>query len=521
MVQSNGFQVLTVDAPRASAVSRPWSGVAALLVVCAVLAACSLTQSQSFWATDRIAELDRALTKNDFDLADRLIERYDGVLSPGKALDLGIRRGSLEVVGHYLLVSGINKALDDDGVTALIRAVQSAPERKREAIVRRLLAAGADPMATDRFGRSAIDYANFSGNPALALFLESGGSAYYRSGPARHVAWLPELTWQAQRTVRNRATGIPGSAGSPSGKAAASPGAAVLRRSPLDASRGGIPDPLFASTWVPDLAANGPDGSATARPLAALRFHADGTGELMRYFPEARRTEPDTPAHLAWTMPRGEALRFVVLTAGFASYCKSMAGAAGRFGINCIDYAAAEGNLAAVLADGLSDASARQLLANGSQRSRLQVVGETNSVLRTAAAQLCKPVRADASLREGLPARAADARRPGNWIVFDAARFAAWPSAGPACTQREARIDALNACRRSGGTCRSIGGCAQGEAAAVASVAGYDWAALSCNADAARAKQEALDKCRKLAGCDCQIIHLSVKPAIRSSNACP
>ena len=49
------------------------------------LAAC-VTQSQSFYDTDRIADLQSTLAEGNLDQAEFLIERYDSVLSSQIAL---------------------------------------------------------------------------------------------------------------------------------------------------------------------------------------------------------------------------------------------------------------------------------------------------------------------------------------------------------------------------------------------------------------------------------------------------
>lgn len=473
-------------------------------LLCAVLSACALTQSQSFWASDRIAELDRALSSGDFALADTLIDQHDGTLTYETALDLAIQDGNLVGVERYLPLANVNGSLDVDGVTPIIRAVQSAPRDERESVVRSLLNAGAQPRKTDNFGRSAVNYASFDGNPALAQFLESGGTSYYNSRAQGRVEWLPELAWQAADSSRKAGR-----------KTKSAKSSLVLRKSPLKMGNGGRPDLLFASAWIPNIF--GPDNQG---PYAGLRFHSDGTGSVMRFFPSAKRMEPRDASHLAWDFYRDN-LYFVVLTDEYASYCRSTEGAAGRFGVSCTDYSAGGGDLGAMLNDGLSNASAKALLNSATQRARLLRVGSTNSVLDAAADRLCKPRQAAKRLRIGLPVKAAKAKSFGDWVVFDAARFNTFSSdSARVCTQRSARGVALTRCRKAGGSCRSVGGCTGKNATAVASVEGHQWAWLSCSPDVEKAKELALAKCRQQAGCDCQIIFANADRSASKPKSC-
>ena len=458
-----------------------------LSLLCATLASCALTQSQAFYASDRVAELGRALSDKDFDEADDLIDDYDDTLSDEVALDLAIRQGNLPAFNRYFFKADVNAPLDADGTTPLIRAVEDAPLAQREAIVRGLLKRGADPKKTDNFGRNAVNYASFGGYIALAQFLESGGTTYYTSNPTGSIEWLPELDWSVvnkDAKARSRRKG-----------------SLVLRQSPLKLSRSGRPDLLFASAWIPET-----DGASAQGPFAGLRFYADGTGSVMRFFPDAGRIEPREPSHVAWDIYRNS-LYFVALTNEYAAYCRSTDGAAGRFGVSCTNYSAGGGDMRAILDDGLSSASARSLLNEASQRARLQEVGKIESVLDAAADRLCKPTVASKRLRGGLPVSAASARSFGDWAVFDERRFAVHSSGNArVCTQRQARGAALRACRAAGGRCNSVGGCPEGQVTAVAAVEGNRWAWSACAPDPEEAKRLALAKCRQQAGCDCQIL---------------
>lgn len=469
------------------------------VLACSILVAACVTQSQSFWDTDRIAELRTLISDGNLDQADFMIDRYDGTLTNNTALDISIREGNLSAVKHFIPNSQVNEPLDADGSTPLIRAVRTAPGDSREQIIRSLLAAGADPEVNDNFGRNAASYASIEGDWSLADFLESQGSSYYSSQPARRTAWLPEIAVDQVATSASKK------------KKTRNP---VLAKSPLSRSRAGRPDLLFASTWIPQL--TGPQDG----PYAGLRFHADGTGDVMQFFPQDQRIEPGESSHMAWDFHRDN-LYFMVLTDRFASYCKSVAGAPGRFGVQCTDYAAAGGNIAAALDTDLSSASAKVLLNDASARSRLQEVGKTNSVLKPAASNVCRPDRAARKVREGKPKSAASRKAPGDWVVFDAKRFSTYSSESElVCTQREARKAAFKICKAAGGNCRSVGGCRKGQATVVASVQGHDWAWVGCDADVEFAKLQALQKCQEKAGCDCQVVYASAKAPVGPKEVC-
>lgn len=466
--------------------------VVLLFLLCSVLASCALTQSQSFWARDRINDLEQALSTQDYDEADDLIDSYDGTLSNEVALDLLIRNGNAAGVERFVPLADVNKSVDTDGVTPLIRAVQSAPSGSREAIVRSLLTGGADPKQADNFGRDAINYASFGGDPALAQFLDSGGTSFYNSSSTIPDVWFPSMAFaQAPKLKRARIAASRGSV------------AALLRRSPLKTTGTGRPEMLFASSWVPLAEPDAGNG-----PFAGVQFYGDGTGAVMNYEPARKRVKLREDAHLAWDHYQGR-LFFVVLTRQFAHYCRSVGASNGRFGVDCVDYSGGGSDLGLTLSGGLSDDSARALLNNASERAILQPAGSTEAVLQATADNFCQPRRASKKLRGGLPANAASGKSFGDWVVFDQGRFNTYSSADSkrrSCTQRAARGAALRLCRESGSNCRSIGGCTAGNATAVASVAGHQWAWLSCSPDAEQAKQQALAKCRAESACDCSIV---------------
>lgn len=457
-------------------------------IALALLVSSCVTQSQSFRTTDRIADLSELLADGNLEQAAFLVDRHRGTLSNNLALDISIREGNLAAVQHFIPLARVNKPIDLDGVTPLIRAVKDAPDGVREKIIRALLDAGADPALNDNFGRSAANYASNGGDYALADFLESEGNIFYSSQPAQRTVWLPQVDIEQ---------GLNGK--KPASKSA------LYSRSPLSRSGTGRPDLLFASAWVPQTK------SGDVNPYAGLRFHADGSGDVVQFTPKNKRLSNRPNSHLAWDYHR-DSLYFMVLTNNYASYCQSVAGAPGRFGINCTDYAAAGGNIAAALKTEVTPDAAKQLLNDPTARARLEEVGETISVLETADQLSCKPKRASKAQRTGKSKRAANKSRAGDWVVFDAKRFKTFSAERElVCTQRESRRAAFDNCKAAGSRCRSVGGCGLGEATAVASVFGHDWAWIGCNADVEFAKRKALEQCRRQAGCDCQVVYTSLE----------
>lgn len=452
---------------------------------CAVVGA-----GEPFHAADRKAVLEATMREGDLEGAADLIDRHDDVLSEQVALDVAIRAGLVDAARYFAMRTDVNSALDADGNTPLIRAVQSAPRDELDDLATMLLEAGADPRRRDNFGRDAIDYAGFGGDLALARFLESGGATEYSSDRHVRIAWLPEQDWRNIELEARR-------------RNAADP--PVLRRAPLARARDGTPLALFSSAWVPRT------GPTDVGPFFGLSFHADGTGSLLHYYPLEKRLDPVDASSIAWSFRRN-ALHFAAVGPDFSAYCVSGVARPGRFGVDCTDYhtpSAGQASAAGSAADGAT-ARARRLLDDETARRDLTAMGRTRAVLESAADSVCRPRQAPASVRAGLPVSAANAQRAGGWVLFDARRFRAYgPDDATVCTQRQARSAAFRSCAAGQGQCRSVGGCEPGQAVALASVEGHDWAALGCAASLDEARRRAVAACREQSGCACQVLYAS------------
>lgn len=467
------------------------------LAMLALLASCVGVPERPFRAAESKAALEAAMRTGDMDESLDLISSNDDVLSDAVALDLAVRAGLVGPARFFSARTDVNGALDADGTTALIRAVQSAPRAALDDLAAVLLQAGADPLRRDNFGRHAIDYAGFEGDLALVRYLQTGGRTAYRSDRPVHIAWLPAQDW---RNIELE--------GPPAGFRTSR----VLRSSPLRAASAGRPETLFGSAWVPR------SGPTDVGPFTGLRFHVDGTGEVMSFYPRERRMEPAESAALAWRYERDQ-LSFTVVSPEFAAYCQSAVGGPGRFGVSCQDYAALDPESVGETSTA-SDVLARALLDDEDRRQALTAVGTTQAVLESSAAGLCTPERAPASLRAGLAPSAASAVEPGGWVVFDAGRFRAFgPGGASVCTQQQSRSAAFRECGKAGGRCRSVGGCAPGQAAALASVDGHGWGSLGCGPDVETAKKAALQACRAAAACDCQVLYVSKDGGFREPAA--
>ncbi|MEZ5661509.1 MAG: hypothetical protein R3E83_24295 [Burkholderiaceae bacterium] len=451
------------------------------LSVAGLLTACIGIPGAPFHAAESKAELEGAMRAGDMDRAIDLIDANDDVLDDKVALDVAIRAGLVDAVRYFANRVDINEPLDPDGTTDLIRAVSSTPRAELDDVVAVLLEAGADPRRKDNFGRSAIDYAGFGGDLSLVRFLETGGSTFYRSDRPVRVAWVPNQDWRNIEAMSR-----------PSGSAR------VLRQSPLRRV-GGRPDLLLDSAWVPRTR------PTDIGPYSALSFNVDGSGQVLSYYPREKRLGPSVGAALAWKYTGGR-LSFAVVSLDFAAFCESASAAPGRFGVACKDYAVFGADQVGAASSEPGEL-ARAMLAQDERRGRLASVGTTQAVFESAAS-ICRPKQAPASERAGLPVAAASARSAGGWVVFDVRRRLAYGAAKAAvCTQREARSAAFRECAVAGGSCRSVGGCPAGQAAAVASVDGYRWAVLGCGQDLDQAKENALQVCRERAGCECQVLY--------------
>jgi hypothetical protein len=262
--------------------------------------------------------------------ADALIAASGSTLDARRALDVSIRAGDAAAVRHFLERAGIDAELDPDGTTPLIRAVLDAPPASRMALVALLVEAGARTDLRDRYGRDALTYATTRNRAELVPLLD--GSA--RRPPPRRLpafaTWLSpvspvETPLRAAAPLDPKASaGLRPLAGSTPARAAtlraAESGAAATPRRPEPPSLGLL---LRRSPWLPDVP---PDRAGDK--LAALRFHADGSADLLRHRPGTDRYDPMPGSYVAWRLD-GATLRLAIVGDAFSATCAGSTGPAG------------------------------------------------------------------------------------------------------------------------------------------------------------------------------------------------
>ncbi|MCO5120719.1 MAG: ankyrin repeat domain-containing protein [Burkholderiaceae bacterium] len=474
-----------------------------LLLLASLLAACA--SSDPHWVADRREELRRAIVEGRADDAQRLADQHSRVLGPALGLDLAVRHGEIPAIRGFLASHRVNEPIDDAGATALMRAATDTPAERAPAVIELLLEAGADAEQKDFSGRSAIDYVRDRRDDRMIAAMRRGSAAAAAAlvEPVTPVSWLPPL----EATPAQPAAGSGGRQADRAERARR----ATWQARVAAAGRTGVPHWLLGGTWLP-LGEEMPapdgieraDGSYDPWIWAGVRFHADHTGELLRYDVRDGSLErlPDT--YVAWDFYRG-AVSFLVLAPRFASYCSSIDRAADRVVIRCRDYGIRGPAWQVAPAGRLSQQGAWELLANAGERSRLPVTGEIRAVLRLEdQAGAC--AAADSRPKDR-PRAGALARGAGSWHVFDPGRRMVFsPGLPQVCSQARARTAARRDCSRSGGRCVDLGGCPVGQASAVAGRNDHDWAWLACGETEEAARAQALAACRESAGCDCQLL---------------
>ncbi|MEZ5728375.1 MAG: ankyrin repeat domain-containing protein [Burkholderiaceae bacterium] len=467
-------------------------GSVLLMALALVLGACASLGPEN--EGDGREALRAALSEHRFDDAQALIERHAPALTRLTALDIGLRLGDLDVVNRFVPADAVDIALDPQGASPLIRAVISTPDPRVLAVVARLLALGASPDRPDRRGDSAMVHARRRGNAQLIEMLGSASAdaAGARGRSTIADSWLPMIERRAWMTLLDgRAVGRPSGKGR---SRQARPAAAAPMREGIGW--------LLGSTWLPVLRAQ--DALGGTRTWPALRFHADGTGEVLRYSPSGGLDRAERAGALAWDHYRG-IVYFFAIFGDFASHCRSEVGVGDRFAVSCTDFQLAGGPWDMRSSRDRAVPAARYLLDSAQERQRLERAGSTESILEAEAGRLCRPRQAPVRARQ----RSAGAPTgvDGGWNVFDPRRLELFvPVANASCSQYRAYRAAMQACRQRGGRCFSVGGCRADQATAVAGVRGHDWAWVACAPSLAQARAKALATCARMAACDCQLL---------------
>ncbi len=507
------------------------SAVAAVL---AILCACATALGPS-----PVERLRTLIAAGDIAGVEALIVAWPQDVDTRRALDLAIRGGQLEATRHFVRTADPDAPLDPDATTPLIRAIVDAPSQARAELVAALREAGADPARRDRYGRDARDYAATRGSPELRALLEDvpATRVSVAAQPA-FATWLgvgadaPAVLVSAavggpQTGVRPAASGLAARSASASGAAARSASAyGVAASSPL------APAALLrGSPWRP-----APAPAASETTQAAVRFHADGTADVLRIASGAGRPAPLPGSYAAWRIDDGR-LRLAMVGDAFAAFCIGGAvpasdGEPDWLALSCEPLPA----LAMVAGAGWSQDVARAMLDEIEARQAPSIVElasgralqEASS--RTERSALPVALHGSAPGATCLPSRARpraavpSPRVFGDWLAMDTRRFEAMaPRSGNLCPQPAARDAALEVCRERAGrnpaACRSIGGCPVGQVSALAGLPGVEAGWVACDSDPGAARRKALDACRADLGCDCQVVALSGRNLIAGAGA--
>ncbi len=536
-----------------------------MAAVLAVLCACATPQGPS--PVERLRVL---IAAGDLPGADALIAARPQDLDARRALDLAIRGGQLEAMRHFVRTVGPDVPLDPDATTPLIRAVVDAPSQARAELVAALRQAGADPARRDRYGRDARDYAATRGAPDLLALLEDVPApratvaappafaawlgagvdtsiAHVSATPASTIAAAPGAAVRGARTPGAVARGAAATGAADRGASAS--GASVRGASPGAASRGAaepghaapgdaVSGPLAPaallrrSPWRPAVA---PAASETTQ--AAVRFHADGTADVLRVASGAGRPEPLSGSYAAWRIDDGR-LRLAMVGDAFSAGCiggpaPAPGGEPDRLALSCeplpalalVAGAAWSQDLARAMLDEIEAPQAPSIVELASGRAPPESLGRTvRSALPvalhgSAPGATCRPARARP--RAAVPSP----RVFGDWLAMDTRRFEAMaPLSGNLCPQPAARDAALKVCRERAGrhaaaACRSVGGCPVGQVSALVGLPGVEAGWVACDPDPGAARRKALDACRADLGCDCQVVALSGRNLMAAAGA--
>lgn len=513
--------------------------------------------------TESVASLAAFLATGDLRGADALIAEHPDELDARRALDTAIRGGHIAAVRHYLPKAGVDAPLDLDATTPLIRAVVDGPPLSRSALVSTMLAAGARPDRADRYGRDARGYAvarNYADLLVLMDGLPVGAgpmASVSRAAPWFGLAAAPPGSAGSSARSGMAADPKPASpASEPSSRVQTAPvraGAiergATERGATRPAGNVGASAPaaeasealsmallLRGSPWLP---ATGIERSGAE--LAALRFHADGTADLLRHRAGSGRFDPMPRAWVAWRLDAGS-LRLAIAGEPFSAWCRGSAAPGPRLRLDCEERppmpvqrnASAGQDLARaqLIALDATEASpgppslfALVFARTPSDNGATDDAASATTKMPPAAGEPTRPRLAVSMIGVGAPGactpRHIGAREPkpaarsfGDWYALDTRRFeAVAPLSGRLCPQTQARDAALNACGDGAGrdrdACRSVGGCLAGQASALAGLPGVAGGWVACDTVLEGARRKALAACRSDLGCDCQLIALS------------
>jgi hypothetical protein len=533
----------------------------ALALIVAVLGACAATAP----GLGPVQQLREALAAGDLERADALIARYPRELDARRALDVAIRGGHVDAVRHYLPRAGPDADLDPDATTPLIRAVRDAPSPQRVELVGVLVASGAGPQRPDRYGRDAIEYAIVRDRIELLVLMDTDAANPLPPPPPAFAPWLAAEPFAAGSAPADAVRGLPvdgrrlllGSPWRAGAPPAGAPPAALPSAKPEVTSKPTATAKPTASPRALRPSVPAPVPAATPE-RAGLRFHVDGTADVLRWRAADARPEPMVGFHAVWRIEGGR-VEIAVVGDAFAALCVGMlepapppaaasarrratgsAAPAPRLRLACEEaplarrpgerYGPEYARAVLSLAGGLASAesvvplqatpvawamSGADAAPRAAPRRRVEPLAVA---LGPVSAQCTPSTRRPRTLAPAAGAATHEARggRPpadfGDAWVFDARRYEAFaPLSGRMCPQPVALQAALAACRAGAPAtaCRPVGGCPAGQASALATLPGVNAAWLACGNDAATARRLALAACRADLGCDCQLVAVS------------
>ena len=471
--------------PRAG-LSRAFLRLVCLLILTTLIfAGCAVAPPLT--SSEQVSRLAYLIRAHEFDDAVKLMQEYPENLDDKRALSVAVRIGDPEGVRYFAKRIGVDAHLDLDNTTALIDSITRTPPASRAKVARTLLEMGADPDVEDKFGRSAGALAERRNETELLAMMHRYATSPALAGHSRMLSWF-----SANRKVALVAQATTGRADVSSRRAPrrAAPAVAPLR-----------PAFLMQRIWLQ------PAEPGRTLPLAGFRFHADGTGELLRFDARTRRADPVPDASLAWDYTARQ-LRFLVVGVEFSAQCEARQPAETRMEIVCTDLSRAVGqNVGAD--DETRTENARNLLTR--QASRRAVAKTTATVTAEVGAELPLGCRASprSSVIQGGSLKSTDIA--GDWYGFNPSNMQIFsPLSGMACRPADAERRAMDQCNRSAGKgCRSVAGCPAGQVSAVAALPGQSGAWVGCATTSREARRKALAVCKQNAGCDCTLLALN------------
>jgi len=159
-------------------------------------------------ATTRLDQAMKCMSSDD-------VSRLQGLLDDGLPLGLGwgeweasllhvaAIHGSIRCMNALLARGATVEARDAQGKTPLHYAIR-AIEGNADQVVGRLLEAGADPNATDSFGRAALDWAAWARRWSVADILLKNGASQCKCGRDRMLARTERGLGNAQDPYNSR-----------------------------------------------------------------------------------------------------------------------------------------------------------------------------------------------------------------------------------------------------------------------------------------------------------------------------